>query len=166
MGSAPVQPVVFDYQAWVQQFPAFANVNETQAQSYFDYAGLYFANCGWTAALKQAPMLLNLLTAHIAWLWAPRDGNGSPSSTGTYPPPSVVGRVSSAGEGSVSVSAEYQGNAGSPSAQWYNQTQWGAAYWTATLRLRSARYVRTPFPPPQAATLAAIPGFFGRGRAN
>lgn len=157
------QPIVFDYAAWVQAFPVFANVNEAQAQIYFNFATLYFANCGWTASLPQAPSLLNLLTAHIAWLWAPRDANGNPSSSGTFPAPSIVGRIASATEGSVTVQAEYDGNAGSPSAQWYNQTVYGAAYWAATVQFRSARYVRTPFPPPQAATLAGIPGFFGGG---
>lgn len=137
--------VTFDYNGFVAQYPEFAGLSQPQAQGYFDMAGMYYANAGWTGAMPQAPMLLGLLTAHLAWLLAPRDANGNPSSTGaadTIPPP---GRISSANEGSVSGSFDMgDANAGSPSQAWYMQTRYGAAYWYATAQFRTARYVATP----------------------
>jgi hypothetical protein len=78
-------------------------------------------------------MLLNLLTAHICQLRQPL--NGQPSSP-------LVGRISEATEGSVTVKAEMIAAPGS--AQWYNQTKYGAQYWQMTLPFRSARYYAGP----------------------
>lgn len=130
--------VVFNYQTWVLRFPEFKGVPEALAQEYFDEAGLFYANCGWTGALPQARMLLNLLTAHIAALNAPL--GGKPSS-------SVVGRVSSAHQGSVSVQTDAgDANASSPSQWWFMQTKYGAEFWQATIQFRSGRYVPPPWP--------------------
>jgi hypothetical protein len=137
------QPVIFDYSAWVATFPEFTNVNSAQAQMYFDIATLYFANCGWTAAIKIAPTLLNLLTAHIAWLLSPRDASGNPSSTGTQEAPQIVGRISSAGEGSVNVSVELTPS-GSPSEAFFAQTKYGYAFWAACAPLRTFQYAARP----------------------
>jgi hypothetical protein len=52
---------------------------------------------------------------------------------------SLVGRISSASEGSVSIATDY--NIGGNSAQWYNQTPYGAEYWALTVRYRSSLYV-------------------------
>lgn len=157
MGVSPQPPTVtFNYQTWLARYPEFSGVPEPLAQEYFNEASLYFANFGWTASLPQAPTLLNMLTAHIAQLNAPLGGQ---------PSPQTVGRVASAGEGSVNVSLEYQGS-GSPSQAWFISTKYGAAFWQAVVNLRSARYVRTPFPPPQAADLFSIPGYYGWGNTN
>lgn len=155
-------PVVFNYANWIAAFPQLSNVNATQAGNFFTFATLYWNNSGgWTTNVPQAPMLLDLLTAHIAFLWAPRDANGNPSSSGSFPPPAIVGRISSATEGSVTVQTEYDSNAGSPSEAWFTQTIYGAAFWQATLQFRSATYARTPFLPPQAGTFG---GYVARGR--
>jgi Protein of unknown function (DUF4054) len=148
--------VVFDYTAWVARYPEFTNVSQTMAQAYFDEATLYFANCGWQASLPQAPTLLNMLTAHIAWLYAPRDEDGNPSSSGQTAP-QLVGRISTTSEGSVSVSTDLTSNAGSPSQDFFTQTKYGFAFWQATAQFRSFRYARSPFPAPQST---AYP-FFG-----
>ena len=149
-------PVQFNYANWIAAFPQLSNINATQAGNFFTFATLYWNNSGgWTTNVPQAAMLLDLLTAHIAFLWAPRDDNGNPASTGSFPPPAIVGRISSATEGSVTVQTEYDSNAGSPSEAWYTQTQYGAAYWAATAPFRSAVYVRTPFLPPQAASFGS-----------
>lgn len=132
--------VVFNFENWIQTFPMFSAVSQPLAQSYFDMATLYFNNCGWPGSLPQAPMLLNLLTSHLAWLYSPRDDNGNPASTGTLPP-MIVGRISSASQGSVSMQTDFNSSQGSPNAQWYNQTPWGAQYWAATAPFRTARYV-------------------------
>ena len=128
--------VEFNYDTWVTRYPEFVGVPEPLAQMYFDEAGLYFANCGWPASLPQAPTLLNMLTAHIAQLNAP---------LGDQPSPQTVGRVASAGQGSVNVSLDMgSADAGSPSQAWYMQTKYGAAYWAATAQFRTARYSARP----------------------
>lgn len=134
--------VQFNYAVWVARYPEFSAISEPLAQAYFDEAGLYFANQGWTGSLPQAPTLLNMLTAHIAWLYAPRDANGNPSSTGQAASP-LVGRISSASEGSVSVSTELNAS-GSPSESFFTQTKYGFSFWQATAQFRQARYVAQP----------------------
>lgn len=153
--------VTFDFDNFVSKFPEFSNLSGPQAQGFFDSAGLFFANCGWTGALPQAARLLNLLTAHIAWLRAPRDANGNPSSQG-QPPSGLVGRITNASEGSVSVQVDMgEADAGSPSQAWYMQTPYGAEYWYATAQFRTAFPVVRPRVP---LGLAGSYPFFPRGR--
>ena len=134
--------VTFNYSAWVARYPEFSAVSGPLAQAYFDEASLYFANCGWTASLPSAPTLLNMLTAHIAWLYAPRDANGNPSSTGQIAPP-LTGRISTASEGSVSVTTELTAS-GSPSEAFFTQTKYGFSFWQATAQYRTFRYSPRP----------------------
>lgn len=145
-------PVVFNYTAWVARYPEFSAVGQPLAQAYFDEATLYFANCGWTASLPQAPTLLNMLTAHLAWLYAPRDLNGNPSATGQAASP-LVGRISTASEGSVSVSTELNAS-GSPSESFFTQTKYGFSFWQATAQFRTMRYS----PRPTRVATGAFPG--------
>lgn len=139
-------PVTFNYAVWVVRFPVFANVSEPLAQAFFDDAGLLCTNSRQNPAFPNGtlPALLNLLTAHIAWLEAPRDANDLPASTGTPASP-LVGRISSATQGSVSVQTDAgDANAGSPSEAWYLQTTWGAFYWAATAQYRTGHYLARP----------------------
>jgi len=139
--------VAFDYNAWVAEFPEFAAISSGQATGFFNRATNIFANdgSGPVCTTTQQSALLNLLTAHIAWLNAFRDANGMPSSTGTNPPPSVVGRINSATEGSVSVQSDMgDANAGSPSQAWYMQTRYGAEFWAGTAQFRTMRYSPRP----------------------
>ena len=155
--------VTFDPVAFVAAFPDFANCSGPQLQGYFDRASLMFANAGWTGALPQAPTLLNLLTAHIAWLNAPRDANDNPSSAG-QPPSPLVGRISSAGEGSVNVQVDMgEATAGSPSQPWYEQSRWGSEYWSATSQFRTARYAARPTPAPVGGSYPFYRPGWGRG---
>jgi hypothetical protein len=149
----------FDYNAFVTAYPEFSNINPTQAGEYFNLATLYFNNNGWPGSLTIAQTLLFLLTAHIAWLFAFRDAQGNPSSTGTIPPPQIVGRISSASQGSISVQTEYETNQ-NPSASWFLQTRYGAAYWQATAQFRTAVYL----PGLQRAARAKVSGVFPSGR--
>ena len=147
--------VIFNYAGWVARYPEFAGVSQPLAQEYFNEAGLYFANCGWTGALPNAPTLLNMLTAHIAWLYAPRDANGNPSSTGEPASP-LVGRITNAAEGSVNVAVELK-ESGSPSEAFFSQTKYGLSFWQATAQYRTARYMARP-------TIVAgpiFPGYIG-----
>lgn len=139
--------VTFDYQAWLARYPEFKAVSEVMAQQYFSEAGLYCANnaCNPAFAGGTLPVLLNMLTAHIAWLNAPRDASGAPSSNGTVPGPAVLGRVNSASEGSVSVGIDNgDATAASPSQAWYMTTPYGQAYWAATAPYRTMRYSPLP----------------------
>src|ERR1035437_5098852 len=134
--------VVFNYAVFIARYPEFAAVSEPLAQAYFDEAGLYFANQGWTGSLPSAPTLLNMLTAHIAWLYAPRDANGNPSSTGQTASP-LVGRITTASEGSVSVGIELTSSA-SPSEAFFTQSKYGTSFWQATAQYRTMRYSPRP----------------------
>lgn len=125
---------VFNYAAWAARYPEFAaTVNEATATLYFDEATLYCNNGSGALvpadAVTYQPRLtlLNMLTAHIAALNAPGSSN-------------LVGRVASATQGSVSVTADMGAQPGT--AAWFNQTKYGAAYWQATAQYRTMRQVR------------------------
>ena len=157
----------FSYSDWVGQFPMFAAVNEPQATGFFNRAANIWANdgSGPVCVAAQQESLLNLLTAHIAWLGAFRDASGMPSSTGTVPPPSAVGRVSNASEGSVSVALDMGDvNAGSPSQPWYMQTVFGAEFWAASAQFRTAVWI--PPARPTAPATAIFPSWPGGARGN
>jgi len=134
--------VEFDPISWNTRYPELAAfVNPTLAQAYFAEATLYLDNTPCSivpysdADPTTRPMLLNMLTAHIAALNAALNGTASSP---------LVGRISSGTEGSVSVQTDNQYPPGS--VQWYQQTKYGAAYWAATGRFRSMRYVPGPVP--------------------
>ena len=127
-------PVVFDYSLWAARYPELAaSVSQSLAVMYFSEAQLYCDNTGCSLiddTNGARTIILNMLTAHIAAL------NG-PSST------PLVGRISSATEGSVSVQTDFQVPG---SAAWYAQTKYGAAAWQAMLPYRTARYIPGPRP--------------------
>jgi hypothetical protein len=129
--------VTFDYSGWQSRYPELSSVSAPTANAYFAEAGLYLDNtpCSPVQDLTLRGVLLNMLVAHIAKLNSPLDGGTSPD---------LVGRIASATEGSVSVSADYGAPGG---AAWYSQTKYGAAFWEATRFLRTARYTPPPFQP-------------------
>ncbi|WP_371432430.1 DUF4054 domain-containing protein [Novosphingobium sp.] len=124
---------VFDYAAWVARYPEFGAVSEQRAALFFAEAGLYLDNTDASPVQDVAMrlVLLNMVTAHIAALSGALNADGKPSG--------LVGRVSSASEGSVSVTTELGHVPGS--AAWYQQTSYGLGFWQATKRFRSAVYV-------------------------
>lgn len=149
-----VDPVIWDY-AWFQRrYPELSEwVSPDVGSGYFDLACGFLApgNSGpppacalwnfWSGGAVPYPLrvfidipqrqrLLGLLTAHVAKLFAPI--NGQPS-------PDFVGRVSSASEGSVSVGIDFPGV--TPNGAWYQTTKYGAMYWALTARYRTMRYV-------------------------
>lgn len=122
--------VTFNYAVWVARYPEFATVSQPLAQSYFDEASIYHANDG-TGPVKTAAQqstYLNMLTAHIAALNA--------TVAGVAPSP-LVGRITNASEGSVSVASDYPVTINNA---WFAQTKYGAAYWQATAGYRTMRY--------------------------
>ncbi len=133
--------VAFDYTLWTATYPEFAaSVNPTQAASYFLIAETFLNNTPTSPVKDAGPggaraILLNMLTAHIAQLFAPQAG---------IPAPQTVGRISQASEGSVSVTLDMDNQ--TALAAWYNQTKYGAMYWAATAAYRTARYRSPPKP--------------------
>ena len=131
--------VIFDYISWSVRYPELASsVSAALAQMYFNEAQLYCDNTDSSVITDdsvggQRSILLNMLVSHIALLNAPLNGQSSQALTG---------RISSASEGSVSVSVENNYPPGT--VQWYQQTKYGSAYWGATSRYRTARYVPGP----------------------
>lgn len=129
--------VVFDQVKFLQRYPEFAPTvaaYPTSAQDCFDEACLYLLNTDASIVPAPSPrtQLLNMLTAHILFLNFGANGQAAPQT---------VGRISNAGEGSVSVGLDMGPT--TDQEAWYNQTKYGAAYWRASAAYRSAYY----FPP-------------------
>jgi hypothetical protein len=126
--------VVFDPVAFVARYPEFSTVSAPTLGDYFTEATMYLDNtdASRVSNLAQRALLLNMLTAHVAALnGSGVNGNGAPG---------LVGRINSATEGSVSVSAEYATPANGTQA-YFQQTQYGAAFWAASARYRTMQYI-------------------------
>jgi hypothetical protein len=123
--------VTFSYTTWAALFPQFSNLTSNQVTGLvLPLAEQYCRNDGGgpvTTAASQSN-LLNLMVAHVAQLLF--------GST-TQPLSPIVGRISSATEGSVSVQADMPSN---PEAAWFYQTQYGAMFWAAMAPYRTMRY--------------------------
>lgn len=119
--------VVFDYTAFIDRYPEFNSTSLQTATAMFADAQLFVDNTDTSTVQDpiERSRLLNMLVGHMIALQA-RGSNG------------LVGRISNATEGSVSVAAEY---IGSGSMAYYNQTPYGAMFATATAKYRTARYV-------------------------
>ena len=126
---------VFVVADWRVRFPEFSNVSDDEVNDCFTDATMILDNTDASLApcdpATYLPRLRYLwhLTAHLAQLYF-----GSTVQAQSR----VVGRISSAGQGSVNMSAEYNGP---QAASWYNQTQYGATYWNMTRQLRTFQYV-------------------------
>lgn len=131
---------VFNLADFLVRYPEFSAVSPAKLAADFSDAGiLYLSNsdCSPVPNVAKRTLLLYMLTAHISYL------NGDLSADGQ---PKPVGRVSQAAEGTVSATLEYIPPTPGSGA-WFNQTQYGAAFWTATAYLRSMRYVARPTNP-------------------
>ena len=118
---------VFSYAQWVARYPEFQGVvSAATAAGYFNAAGLYLDNTDGSVVSDPVRrlLMLNMLTAHIAALNAQ----------------DLVGRITDATEGSVSVSAS-MGDSVPGTSAWFLQTKYGAAFWQATSYLRTMLYV-------------------------
>ena len=122
------------YGQWLQEFPEFGmSVNQVQYQNYFQMATLFCRNDGGgivDLAWQQA-LFLGLLTAHIAKLFSANPDGSQPTGT------QLVGRISSATEGSVSVQTDVSTT---ENEGWYSQTQYGWTFWRASAIYRTMRY--------------------------
>ena len=128
--------VAFNPTAFKARYPEFAAVNNDLLSACFGEAGLYLSNKDNSPVqdVTRRATLLNMLTAHVAYL-------GGALSADNMPRP--VGRMSQASEGSVS--AAFEGVPPTPgTGAWFQQTQYGAAFWQATSSLRGMRYIPCP----------------------
>lgn len=130
---APPGIVVFNFATWSARYPEFSNVSVPAAQAYFGEAGIYLDNTPRSriSNITQRAVILNMITAHIAAL----------SGAGGDDGPALVGRITSASQGSVSVSTEYKAP---ESAAWWTQTVYGTAAYQAMAPLRTMRYFPAP----------------------
>lgn len=127
---------VFVYADWIAMFPEMSSVPEPAAAGFFSIAELLLDNtdCSPVQNVTQRTSLLYFATAHVASL------AGYPvAAGGTAAPSGVVGRVSSATEGTVSVSTDY--GAVSSQQAWWLQSQYGATFWQLTAAFRTMRYI-------------------------
>lgn len=120
--------VVFSISEFRDLYPS-VSATDAQLNSYFKMAETFLDNtpCSIVKDLDARKNMLYLLTAHIAVLTGQAEA-GNP----------VVGRISNATEGTVSVGLDY-GTMGN-NERWYLQTPWGAMYWQLTKKYRSATY--------------------------
>lgn len=127
---------VFDYADWSLDYPELATkVTADQGQRLFDKAGLRYLNntgCSMVTDIPTRTDLLGLLVAHLAALGIAR---ADPTFFG-------AGRVSSATQGSVSVSLDVGAMSGTEA--WYAQTTYGWSYWAATAPYRTMHYFPDP----------------------
>ena len=145
---------VFNLVQFLARYPEFTaayTANPALFPALFAEAGLYLNNtdCSVVQDLTLRGVLLNMLTAHIAFLGGALTADGQPRP---------VGRVTGASEGAVSAQFDYP--AATPgSGPWFAQSQYGIAFWQATTNYRSARYV------PQATRVEGFTGTrLGTGR--
>lgn len=128
--------VGFDVAEFRSLYPKIT-ASDLQLESFFCEAELLFNNTSKSCVkdLKKRKILLYMIVAHLATLQAQVDAGNM-----------LVGRLSSASEGSVSISSEY-GTLGN-SEKWWIQTPYGAKFWQLTAMYRTSVYVVTNFPMP------------------
>ena len=126
--------VIFDPVAFKARYPEFAAVSDSTLGACFTEAGLYLSNANNSPVqnVTRRALLLNMLTAHIAFIGGKLAADGMPRP---------VGRVSQAGVGSVSAAFECLTPG---TAAWFQQSQYGASFWQATSSLRGFRYLAQP----------------------
>lgn len=135
--SAATGTVDFDPAAFQAAFPAFAAVSADTLTSYFGLAQGYLNNspCSVVQDLTMRANLLNLITAHIAFLMG-RASSGDGSMAG------AVGQMTSAGQGTVNASfAPVQAK----NAAFWAQSVYGLAFWQMALPYRSFQYFANPY---------------------
>jgi hypothetical protein len=124
--------VAFDLAGFRARYPEFVTLTDPLLGAYFAESTIYLDNTDSSIVtdLVRRSLLLNMLTAHVAALNSGVNGQ---------PPAGIVGRVNTASEGSVSVSAEMGPPSGS--SAWFLQTKYGAAFWQASANFRTFRYL-------------------------
>jgi hypothetical protein len=135
-GSPIVRGVVeFDPAEFKELYPAFATVADEALELNFMAAEMFVNNtcCSRVQDANKRERLLNLLVAHITQLLPGINGQ---------PPAGIVGVITDASEGSVSVSTSV-GNIPF-TAVYFAQTQFGLMFWQLTAPFRQFVYVPAP----------------------
>ena len=134
MGVAVFNPALF--LGRYPEFTAAYSANPSLFAAMFAEAGLYLNNtpCSIVQDVSLRTVLLNMLTAHIAFIGGVLTADGQPRP---------VGRVSAANEGAVGASFDYPATTPG-SGPWFAQSQYGIAFWQATTCYRGARYFPQP----------------------
>jgi len=145
--------VTFSYDVWAFRFPELAqSVPPGMGAALFAEAGLYLFPGDGSLVIDEGQRLiiLNMIVAHIAQL-------RSQAGTG------LVGRISGASEGSVSVSMAPTALPGS--AEWFGLTNYGIMAWAALAPYRTAKYLPGPgaFRRPYAPGAVGVSPFGWRG---
>lgn len=142
---------VFDPTAFKARYPEFAAADDAWLSELFQDATLYLDNtdCSIIQDVDRRLRLLNMIVAHLVKLSATAADHAAGGQE-------TVGRITSATQGSVSVSTDYKAN--SESASFWTQTQYGAQYWNATRGARTFRHVPGP------RRYMGVPGAPGWGR--
>jgi hypothetical protein len=130
---------VFNPATFIGRYPEFTaaySANPTLFASMFSEAGLYLNNtdCSIVQDVTLRGTLLNMITAHIAFLSGLLTADGQPRP---------VGRVSAANEGAVGATFDFT-PATPGTGAWFQQSQYGAAFWQATTCYRGMKYFANP----------------------
>jgi hypothetical protein len=138
-GIKPREPAFakWDFVEFTTFFPEFNNIDPDTACSWWNVAtGLHRNDgSGPVQDVTTQGYLLYLLTAHIG----ARSPGGPGGAAGGGIPSFIVGSITSASQGPISVgSTPLQG--GGAMGQWYNTTPFGAQYWALTQSYRLFRY--------------------------
>ena len=130
---------VFDPGAFKLAYPQFASFTNEQLNFFFKSVQGRILDNSETSCISLAnrEIWFYLLVAHKAELQNRINSGNS----------GLVGRVSSATEGSVSISTDYSLGSGAL-GQWLNQTPYGAEFFALTTAWRTALWVagRAPMP--------------------
>lgn len=113
-------------------YPEFSNITDGQLEMILEQAPLYLDNTILSCVADEAKRatLLYMIAAHLCYLrLGDAKGNGGSG---------IVGRISSASEGSVSVSSDMGSTPFRYS--WYAQSPYGMDFWQATKSCRGFRY--------------------------
>lgn len=122
--------VVLDTNRFRASYPEFKNLTDFQIENAFYEATIRLNNTEKSPVkdLQRREFLLYLAMAHICALNNQiATGNGS------------VGRLGSATQGSVSVSLDY--GSSSSASKWWEQTPYGAKYWSLIKQYLTATIV-------------------------
>ncbi len=150
---------VFDFATFNALYPELSKVTAPVGALLFSQAGLYLDNTDASPVqdVTARTLLLYMVTAHLASLSPGLAADGSAAAQG------LVGRITNASEGSVSLALDY--GTQSASAAYWLQSPYGAAFWQASAPYRMGRYV-----PPNRGPLAPddfqFRSLYGYGRAR
>ncbi len=148
--------VQFDAAEFNALYPEFSGLSSTvQGNSFTDATFLLNNSCGSLVQdANQRMALLYTLTAHCLLIDRGADDGAGNVTT----PQGIVGRIDTAAEGSVSVSASYNNDV-TMSEAYFIQTKYGAKFWQQTAQFRTMHYVGPPSVGPNGPGFPF--GFFG-----